>query len=107
LVSICITTITMPSLQTITITPLPWNHPDSIQLRTTQRAEVDEAVLLLETGVLMGNARRFYEQCGYVSRKVFEGYSEADSSVYCEKRLDLSLVAPALLDGHDVKGLDG
>jgi hypothetical protein len=55
----------------------------------------------------MGNARRFYEQCGYVLRKVFEGHSEADSSVYCEKRLDLSSVAPALSDGHDVKGLDG
>jgi ribosomal protein S18 acetylase RimI-like enzyme len=64
-------------------------------------------VLLLETGVLMGIARRFYERCGYVRREVFEGYSEADNSVYYKKRLDSSLVAPILLDGHDAKGHDG
>jgi hypothetical protein len=58
-------------------------------------------------GVLMGKAKRFYEQCGYVQREVFGGYSEAYSSVYYEKRLDSSLVAPLLLDGHDAKGHDG
>jgi hypothetical protein len=54
-----------------------------------------------------GIARRFYERCGYVRREVFEGYSEADNSVYYKKRLDSSLVAPILLDGHDAKGHDG
>lgn len=31
----------MPSLQNITITTLHWDHPDSIQLHASQRAEVD------------------------------------------------------------------
>lgn len=185
----------MPSIQNTTILSLPWDHPDSIQLRTTQRAEVnvtgdpeagippsaadipvflvayhanipvgcgglrqlppsyrtpdnaaeikrmfvdplyrgpiegsndlrtsiasliltrleEEAVgrgwglLLLETGGLMGKARRFYERCGYVERKVFGNYSEADNSVYYEKRLYSSVVAAVLLNGHATKGHD-
>lgn len=65
------------------------------------------AVLLLETGVSMGKARRFYERCGYVRREVFGVYSEADDSVYYEKRLNLSLVAPILVNWHESKGLNG
>jgi hypothetical protein len=55
----------------------------------------------------MGKARRFYERCGYVRREVFAGYSEADHSFNYKKRLYSNLVAPVLLDGQDVKGLDG
>ena len=31
----------MLPLQNITILPLPWDHPDSIRLRATQRANLD------------------------------------------------------------------
>lgn len=166
----------MLSTSNITIIPLPWSHPDSIQLRAAQRIEVDAigggeagtppsaadipiflvayyagvavgcgglralsasdrtpnnaaeikrmfvdaayrgpmeetdgvctsiaqvilarleqeglkqgwSVLLLETGRPMTKARRFYERCGYSLRDVFGGYSEAEDSVYYEKRL--------------------
>jgi putative acetyltransferase len=49
------------------------------------------AVLMLETGVFLGKARRFYERCGYVQRGMFGEYREVDNSVCYEKRLLLSL----------------
>jgi putative acetyltransferase len=47
--------------------------------------------LMLETGVFLGKARRFYERCGYVQRGMFGEYREVDNSVCYEKRLLLSL----------------
>lgn len=44
-------------------------------------------LLLLETGVFLAQARRFYERRGFVQRAMFGGYSEADNSVCYEKRL--------------------
>jgi putative acetyltransferase len=167
----------MPSTQDIVIRPVPFDHPDSVQLRTTQQAELtaqwgpdycdppsaaDVAVfliayhdgkpvgcgglrplssasenarkssaeikrmfvapayrgrlggddgartsvaqlileqlegesrkrglpwLLLETGVDMTTARRFYERCGFAQRGMFGKYSVAEASVCYEKWL--------------------
>lgn len=45
------------------------------------------SLLLLETGVFLTKARRFYERCGFIQRDMFGDYTEADNSVCYEKRL--------------------
>lgn len=45
------------------------------------------AILKIETSILMGQARRFYEKNGYVLCGVFGGYRFSEQSAYYEKRL--------------------
>lgn len=49
--------------------------------------EHEWTVLKVETSVLMGQARRFYEKHGYVTCEVFGGYKFSSQSAYYEKRL--------------------
>lgn len=48
------------------------------------------SLLLLETGIFLAKARRFYERCGFIQRDMFGDYTEADNSVCYEKQLDPS-----------------
>ncbi|KAK6221925.1 hypothetical protein LQW54_001145 [Pestalotiopsis sp. IQ-011] len=48
------------------------------------------SLLLLETGIFLAKARRFYERCGFIQRDMFGDYTAADNSVCYEKRLDPS-----------------